>query len=317
MKSLKSKVILSAVVLIFALVATIGSTFAWFTVSNTVNVSSISLQVQSQESLLIKVAAPTALAADAPNHLTASEYYSLLDEGDILALYASIATAYLQPVTAVQTGYTALDGDILKPLNSVEGNPTRLLGSALDLNLADGSTSVNASGGGVVQMRFWVMSQGSGLKDLYLSDLDVTATDAGLLAMNAVRMSIWAGDYSGSTTSLIYGPAVDYNFAFLEGQAGFFSGSVYTGDTLNGFNAISELVEGYDGLGSSAPNFMTDPSSAVVNETTDVLTVLAQNTPQLITVNLYIEGWDAQTTNDIMLADFDIAFAFSITNHIG
>ncbi|MFA5698090.1 MAG: hypothetical protein WC888_06695, partial [Candidatus Izemoplasmatales bacterium] len=54
MKSLKTKVILSAIVLMFALVATIGSTYAWFTVSNTVSVSSIQMNVGTQEGLLIR-----------------------------------------------------------------------------------------------------------------------------------------------------------------------------------------------------------------------------------------------------------------------
>lgn len=55
MKSLRNKVIMSAIVLAFALVATIGSTYAWFTVSSTVSVSSLTLNVQAGESLLIKV----------------------------------------------------------------------------------------------------------------------------------------------------------------------------------------------------------------------------------------------------------------------
>jgi hypothetical protein len=56
MKQLKTKVLLSAFVLIFALVATIGSTFAWFTVATTVNVETMQLNVQSQDSLLIRMA---------------------------------------------------------------------------------------------------------------------------------------------------------------------------------------------------------------------------------------------------------------------
>jgi len=54
MKALKSKVILSAAVLLFALVATIGSTYAWFTVSSTVSVPSLTLTVKSSKSLLIR-----------------------------------------------------------------------------------------------------------------------------------------------------------------------------------------------------------------------------------------------------------------------
>ncbi|MDP3130398.1 MAG: hypothetical protein Q8N15_03565, partial [Bacillota bacterium] len=55
MKNLRNKIVLSGLVLLFALVATIGSTFAWFTVSNTVTVASMQMNVKSSESLLIKV----------------------------------------------------------------------------------------------------------------------------------------------------------------------------------------------------------------------------------------------------------------------
>ncbi len=55
MKQLKTKVIMSAFVLLFALVATIGSTYAWFTVSNEVAVQSIDLDIITADSLLIQV----------------------------------------------------------------------------------------------------------------------------------------------------------------------------------------------------------------------------------------------------------------------
>ncbi len=55
MKSLKTKVIMSAVVLVFALLATIGTTYAWFTVSSTVSLNTINIDVTTEESLLIRV----------------------------------------------------------------------------------------------------------------------------------------------------------------------------------------------------------------------------------------------------------------------
>ncbi|MFA5696821.1 MAG: hypothetical protein WC888_00125 [Candidatus Izemoplasmatales bacterium] len=55
MKSLKKKVILSAFVLGFSLLTAFGSTYAWFTVSNTVTINSIELNVSTSPSLLIRV----------------------------------------------------------------------------------------------------------------------------------------------------------------------------------------------------------------------------------------------------------------------
>ncbi|MFA5006671.1 MAG: hypothetical protein WC509_04310 [Candidatus Izemoplasmatales bacterium] len=55
MQSLKRKVTVSAFVLVLALLTTLGSTFAWFTVSNTVTVGSIELNVKTSPSLLVRV----------------------------------------------------------------------------------------------------------------------------------------------------------------------------------------------------------------------------------------------------------------------
>jgi len=84
MKALKTKVILSAFVLLFALVATIGSTYAWFTVSNTVSVSAFNLEVQTSPSLLIRLwdevngdtADGTWTATDFKNTIAASDFTS-------------------------------------------------------------------------------------------------------------------------------------------------------------------------------------------------------------------------------------------------
>jgi hypothetical protein len=327
MKSLKSKVILSALVLIFALVATIGSTFAWFTVSSTVTASSLTLNVISEESLLIKVAAPTATAIQASSHTVASLYKSALTAADITASgmpYEAVATAYLKPVTAVQSDYASINGSILKPLTSILANPTRTLGTALDLDLSNASTDVNVPGGGVVQLRFWVLSQGATQQDLYVSSFSIATSQGAPLntAVNAMRMSVWAGDFAtmSPASPYIYSQGLDYGFEWVSGAAGYFATDIYTGvgptATLNGFNKISDLIYGYSGTGSSAPAFASMASHKTANNTADVITTLSQGTPQLVTVTFFIEGWDAQMNNDIMLAQFAVSFGFSISDHI-
>ena len=55
MKSLRNKVILSGIVLVFAFIATIGSTYAWFTVSQTVSVDTMNLNVSAADNLAIRI----------------------------------------------------------------------------------------------------------------------------------------------------------------------------------------------------------------------------------------------------------------------
>ncbi|NLZ62100.1 MAG: hypothetical protein GX904_04820 [Acholeplasmataceae bacterium] len=312
MKALRKKVILSAVVLLFALVATIGSTYAWFTVSNTVSASSVSLKVQSTESLLIKVAAANAVATDATSHTSPADYKSYLAEGDITTVYTGISTATLKPVTAIQAGYAAINANTLKPLAGVTSNDKRNLGSALDLDLSDDSTDINTDTGGVVQMKFWVMSQGAAQVDLYLSALSFANTTGTGKADDAMRMSVYVGDYNASNNNYIYATNLDYDFAFTAGLAGYYSGEIYSGTTLLGFNKISDLTKAYSGSGSAAPNFAEMPSHYDLTSSS-VITTLAQNTPKLITVTIYLEGWDKDTTNSIMLEQTEISFSFSIT----
>ncbi len=50
------------------------------------------------------------------------------------------------------------------------------------------------------------------------------------------------------------------------------------------------------------------------SEVTSATTVasLPADTPTLINVRIYVEGWDAQTTNAILGAIFNVSFKFSI-----
>ena len=71
MKALKTKVILSGIVLVFAFIATIGTTFAWFTISTTATVESMELNVSAAENILVK---PYVIGSDEGE---ASQYSSL------------------------------------------------------------------------------------------------------------------------------------------------------------------------------------------------------------------------------------------------
>ncbi|MDD4184208.1 MAG: hypothetical protein PHI01_02175, partial [Candidatus Izemoplasmatales bacterium] len=55
MKEIKRKLLLTALVIVFAFVATAGTTYAWFQISPTVEAESLNFNMQSKDSLLLRV----------------------------------------------------------------------------------------------------------------------------------------------------------------------------------------------------------------------------------------------------------------------
>jgi len=324
MKSLKSKVILSAVVLIFALVATIGSTFAWFTVSNTVATSNIQLNVISADSLLIKLANYTATdgqATDAAqtNPANYSQYVDFTNANLAAAGYFSgtddsYSDWKVQLLSAIQPGYATVSPNpaLLRTMDPlVASNPTR------DLVL---NTVFNSSTPGAIQFKFWVMSQSEASKVLRLSVLNLTATNPSSQVNEALLASLRASVYSTAVSNgYIYmaglpatpaAASYDYAFTFTNANLStYWSGSFYN-PLLQGFNKIDDLTLGIDG--SSDP--LNDEALAALHYGTassNIIT-LTQNIPQLITLTIWIEGWDAQATNLINTAFFNADFKFII-----
>jgi len=162
MKSLRNKVIMSAIVLAFALIATIGSTYAWFTVSSTVTATGITLNVQSADSLLIRIYDGETNPTTDTDLLLANTYSSSIDSGDFAAAttagYDAMSTWTLHAVTAAasetlagEVDYTTLNPKSLRYLDQLDqAVPTRHLTSASLGNQTDGF---------YVDVRFWVLSQ--------------------------------------------------------------------------------------------------------------------------------------------------------------
>jgi len=48
-----------------------------------------------------------------------------------------------------------------------------------------------------------------------------------------------------------------------------------------------------------------------IGDATTVVT-LQPNIPTLMTVRIYVEGWDAQTSNAVLAAAFKVSFKFSL-----
>ncbi len=215
MKNLRNKIVLSGLVLLFALVATIGSTFAWFTVSNTVTVAAMQLNVKSSESLLIKVFAGE--NGDEASLLDANNYKANLSLSDITAQYAGLTSWYMTDVTATvsQSGSTL--------------NPKQLQTMDVDNKTYSGTDGTpNSATGNFIELKFWILSQGSGTEDVVLSDLvidTVTAnSDTQDNVVNAVRLATWVSKAAATPvagTAHVYSEDPDYAFTFIPGMRGF------------------------------------------------------------------------------------------------
>ncbi|MDD3124070.1 MAG: hypothetical protein PHC62_11285 [Candidatus Izemoplasmatales bacterium] len=317
MKSLRNKVVLSAVVLAFALIATIGSTYAWFTVSDQASVTGVELNVQSSKSLLMRVYdGETGLLADDATEklLDASTYSSNVSFSDITgtSTYSALDTYHITPVTAA---YDSNADDTYDALN------------AKDLNLLNIDTKVlsaasgNATDGNYIDIKFWLLSQTS-TETVALDTLDITASnvlgtkDA---VTNAVNVAVWESGHStvaagaitgfvdteSTSTAFIFSLNPDYAFAFESGMRGYNTGT----PVLNSLSTAGDLVALHSLYASTSS--LANVSADTLMGATSVVTLTAGQ-PTLVTVRIYVEGWDAQTTNAILAAAFQVSFKFTL-----
>ncbi len=331
MKALKTKVMLSAFVLLFALVATIGSTFAWFTTSSQVAVDSFQLEVQTVDSLLIRVWNGESLATEGNTLLDAQTYSTNLTEDMIndVAMYSTFPGYKLTPVTAAQqTGtypsltYTTLNPFALSILDI--GSNTR---AALGSPVANNDTT-----GNYIELKFWLMSQGLGTKEVVLQNLNINVNDITQLAAreivrSAVRLGV--GSTSGATAGdlnptsgfvfsrrVVTDPqTLPYGFEFTPGMKGYHT-PADPQDPNDVFNQISSEDQGtlyglHKSFYVSSGAVSGESTSAWNDANLQTIVSLTQNTPQLVTVRIYIEGWDETANNAIIAAKFNISFQFA------
>jgi len=303
MKALKTKVILSAAVLLFALVATIGSTFAWFTVTNIVDVTTPKLQIQAVDSLLIKIADPNENAGNPldDDYADPTTYSQGIAFGDFASFtlnegstypYANLGSWTLFPVSAVNDDYDDyLEGGALTALAVGDDRP--LTGTPVY------NTTVT---GQVIRMKFWVMAQSDNnalkLNSILIDGKSGTGADA--LIEGSVRIAVTiAGD------GFVYGNAgemdLDYTYEGTDEEA-----TVAWSTLGDAINKIDDM-----GAGKAATILATAAGSvgvggSVLDSDLDALE------PMLVTVEIFIEGWDADAVNEIIANTLDIAFAFTI-----
>jgi hypothetical protein len=305
MKTLKTKVVLSAFVLLFALVATIGSTFAWFTVSQTVTVQSMELNVKSEDSLLIRVY--NGEVGDDPALLNAQNYFTTITNARIQAAtvagYADFLSWGLRPVTAVQADYSTANPTLLNNLKPIGDNETA---TNFERDLASAEHLVNNVTGSFIELDFWLLYLGAEVSvDVTLGSLGITSAldpaSVGYQVINAIRLTAFE---FGDTSAFVFARATDtpdYNFAFQADLPLYYDAVANLSDTALGFNALTV---------DQKADFAA--ANGVIDET--VIATVLYNTPTRITVRIYVEGWDAQTTNNLINTDFAITFTFKIAD---
>jgi hypothetical protein len=304
MKSLRNKVILSGIVLLFAFIATIGSTYAWFTVSTESSVTGINLQVTAADNLLIRPKSITNAASenfvylrDVGNYSTSVSATELETEG---YFYEDPATKLipwrLKPSTTISN-------EGLTDINDPKGG-LYYINNIDAVRDGDGTTPLpaytiatsNLNSGYYITLEFWMLSQGDDPKGIVLNSFSITSgagnSTGQSQVINATRLAFWGDDteyaddagFIGSVGSTyIFGTDGDYDYSIATTSAAVL-----------------------------APT--PSPAAPTINATAaavPLLYTLQPNTPTMISVIIFIEGWDAEASNEIILSNFDIAFSFA------
>jgi len=300
MKGLRNKVILSGIVLLFAFIATIGSTYAWFTVSSQTTIESMQLNVTAADNLLLRPA--THGAEETLNYLQdASNYSTFITVQDL------IAAGYLYDSYTGTYGEADFEGTgqwRLQPSTVLAPTTSRFSWLENVNNRTYSAASANDYNGQYILLDFWLLSQSETPQIIQLSNFSInsyeeTSGDLGNtteqeFVQNAVRLGVWLDDSdhggteaTGEGDMYLFGNDTDYSFTFVEGMTGY-------DDTV------------------AANNVAPSTTGFTVNTTTSTsdLYTVNFNVPTLVRVAIYIEGWDAQASNDIILATFQVAFGF-------
>lgn len=283
MNTIRRKVLMAGIVAIFAFIATIGATYAWFTLGNTSEIQDIQLQVSTDVSLLIMMDNDYNMVDDQDTLLNADNYSTELTNALIKSVY-DFTPIVLAPVTT-NDGLAFLRNDRSTPATS---DPAAVNPEYLEFSV-------------------WLYSQDKAMT-VAVKDVNVTANNpSGLqnLVRNAVRLSIYSDDLSQVA---IYGKDKDYDFTFGVSDSG------YDPITLSN-NSILPATE--SALSALEAISYVD-ASPIASESTDVLAnadtvlTLAVNAPEKVTIRIWIEGWDSDANNNILEAAFAIQFGFIV-----
>jgi hypothetical protein len=326
MKALKTKVILSGIVLVFAFIATIGTTFAWFTVSQTATVESMELSITAEDSLLIQVAGYTQSTGDVAAAPTNPEdYQTTLTNQDIIdAGYTDLLTYRLQPVTAIQSYYDGVAdsglGEVgLSQLNILSDPQTKALTATTDVN--------SVTTGKYIELTFYLFYQGTNNVNIILSNpfINSSATTTAN-PEDAIRLGMTFDDGSASS-DYIFGNTTDFSFGYTNGQDGYVGdGTGTTGNPVYSDSDFNDLLN--RGTGNEMVTGLTDADSLVTGVIGDEMVLdfatatasgaevelftLAPSTPLTVTVKIFVEGWALNTVDEIIDELIQVGFGFAI-----
>lgn len=302
MKGLRNKVILSGIVLMFAFIATIGSTYAWFTVSTESSVTDITLQVTAADNLLIK---PRLYPNDTEVY---DDLIDVVNYDTTISFDEMVTAGYFYDDPGANTipwrlkPATILNGDAVTDdpqdgffyINNIDSVRESTSGSPV-APIYDNAND-NSNTGFYVTLQFWMLSQADEDKDIVLNSFSIGSTTGNSTAQaniqNATRLALWGDDTEHSVeagvtpvvgNSFIFGRDIDYGYA----------------------------IERSDESFETAPTPVGAPAVNTTAAAAGTIYTLQPNTPTLITVVIYIEGWDQHASNDIILANFDIEFSFA------
>lgn len=288
MSALYKKVLLTGMVVLVAFVITIGSTFAWFTLGQTAEVTDMNLTINSSESILILMDNGYSMGTHETLLMTPTNYKSILTNSDITSVYDFMnAKIFLKPVTST---------------------------NGLSITRRDGTTPATfapnvTTPGEYIEFSVWLLSQ-SVSAEIGVSNLTVSVPEAQLeekaIVINAARLSIDGGSASNGTKR-IFGLNKDYGFAFDVDDVGY-DGVTPANNAIVG-SVATNLINNHHALfHTDGPTTASESVSLKLNAT-HVLDLVA-NTPTKVTIRIWIEGWDAQANNNLIGAVFNIAFSF-------
>jgi hypothetical protein len=286
---LKRKVLAIGFVALFAFVTTIGATFAWFTIGGATNIEPVQLTVTSSTSLLIRMDNPDydyANGAGQAYYQNPSNYVSTLDTATILAAYA-------------------YDNIRFRPVTTTNGTTITYRDPAEQIQP---SSSVASEGDGqYIEFKVWIMSQSVSVV-VALQDYNISATNANTNkndVIESIRMSLTA-----ASTTLIYGIDKDYDFEFYVDDEGFDSVDEENNIAPDGVPAALALLHGVfnktTGSGTLGESVAQNISGA-----TSFITLTA-NVPTQVTIRIWSEGWDVDSDNNIIRANFALGFTFAV-----
>lgn len=299
MKTLKTKVIMSAIVLVFALVATIGSTYAWFTVTTENTVNDIQLTVKSSRSLVFMIS---------DNGVTGEEevdanYVTSLSNADFAALNATGGSQYENYNSFLLGAVTAAAGNganltytgLFTDTGGFDRINLRTYDKSGDTHAA---ASPNSTTSGYIQLDFWLKNQGTNTETVVLQDLIATSTSGSTTVVNALRVATSPTEDTPTTPDRVFAPvAPDYNFAFPDG-------TVLTAGVQSALVADHSV---WHTTGTTVAGVSLEDQSSC-----DSIISLPFDEPQLISVYIYLEGWDIDTNALILNAGFNLTFTFAL-----